>query len=136
MIRRFGLVLALCAALTATVTTEGCTRKPPPTLTTPQGQVAYQIEDLVAAIGSIQHAAITANHNGQVSRATALKVTRSTRAIAVTLNSAIDAGTGTAAVYRDAAVGLAELARDPDLVKFRQEIAAAQVIVAALGGGR
>lgn len=130
-IRLFVVVLALSGA-----GFPACTRNPPPTLTTSQGRVAYQVEDLVAAIGVIQHAAIEANHAGKISRPTALKVTRATRAIAKTLDSAIDAGTGTAAVYADVGAGLAQLATDPDLQPFQSEISAAQVIVAALGGGK
>lgn len=133
---RFDLILAFTAALMSTILYAGCgARITPATITTPQGHVAYQIEDLVDAIGVIQHAAINANHAGKIPRPVALHVTRSTRAIAKTLDAAIDAGTGTVAGYKDVAAALAELYRDPDLKQFQPEIAAAQTIVAALAGG-
>lgn len=128
-----GLLLACVLAGSSAVTVSACATAPPNL--TPQGRVAYHIEDLVDALGVIQHAAINASHAGIVTRPVALKVTRAIRAMAKTLDAAVDAGTGTAAIYRDVSVGLEQLASDSDLTRFLPEINAARAIVSALAGG-
>lgn len=134
-----GAVLAVALLVTAPATLPACSHPTPATITTPQGAVAYQIEDLVDALGVIQHAAINASHAGVTPRPIALKVTRSTRAMARTLDAAIDTagnpGSSTSKLFKNISAGLAALADDPDLVRFRAEITVAQHVASVLAGG-
>ena len=86
-------------------------RSVPPTVVTPQGQTAYQLEDLVDAVNLLQHEAIqlTRMTPPRLSRGTALKIVQYRRVASRAIDQAIDAGTGKAAALAATDGGLAEV---------------------------
>jgi spore coat protein U-like protein len=137
IVRITALAMLVAVAGLAGAATTSCARKTPTTITTPQGKVAYQAEDALDGIGALQHAAINARRANVIQTPAMRAIVKATMAAAATINVAIDNGTGLAAAYKDASAGLAaaQKALPPDqALKFASEFAAAQAILAALGG--
>jgi hypothetical protein len=87
----------------------GCHKTIPPSVVTPQGQTAYQLEDLVDAVNMLQHEAIAATHAGLVPRATTLKIGEYRKIAVTAIDKAIDAGSGKAAALAATKSGLDSL---------------------------
>jgi len=133
--RRHPLVDAAAAALLLSVLV-AC-RTTPPSLQTPQGQIAYQAEDALDALGALQHAAITARRTNALSTAAMRRVVKATLAATNTIDAAITNGTGLVAAYKTAEVALTEAQRaltHAEATRLAPEFAAAHAILAALGG--
>jgi len=139
-LRTISIVLALSLASLLHPACFGA-RAVPASVTTPQGQVAYQSEDALDAIGVIQHAAINARRSNLIDTPTMRVVVKATIGSARVINVAIDNGTGLAAAYKDARSILAEAQKElppATAQKFQVEFGAADAILVALApvGGK
>src|SRR5690349_10399860 len=87
LMRRFLAAFCLCICIVGVGAASAC-RHTPPTITTPQGVVAYQTEDAVDALNALQHEAIVLSRAGKLSRATALKIVRYRRSATAVIDKA------------------------------------------------
>lgn len=130
--------LPILLALTGAGVTGAACRATPVTITTPQGQVAYQSEDALDAIGALQHAVIGARRANLIPTPVMRAVVKATATAATTINAAIDNGTGQQAAYRTALDGItaARKALTAEQLKtFQVYFTTAEGILAALAGG-
>lgn len=91
---------------TLVVATESACRSIPTTIETPSGRAAYQLEDAVDAVNTLQHAAIVGQRNGKISVETVQTIIRYRRATVTAIDRVIDNGTGKDAALRNALEGL------------------------------
>lgn len=119
------------------ISTTGCAHPVPTTITTPQGKVAFQMEDVVDAVNAVQHEAITLSHAGKLSRETTLKIVKYRRFAVNVIDKAIDAGTGKDAALTDVDNGLAELEKQltsQEQALLRVSVGSVRTVIAALKG--
>lgn len=136
-LRRFTVALACVAALSSPLTSASC-RHAPDSIVTPQGRVAYQSEDALDAIGTLQHAAITARRQNVIPTATMRAIVKATMAAAGTIDVAIDNGTGAQAAYRTALTGISRAKQTltaDQLAKLQTAFTTAETILTVLAGG-
>ncbi len=133
-LRMICVVLALTDAAFVSGACFGA-RTVPASITTPQGAVAYQSEDALDAIGTLEHVAINARRANVIDTKTMRVVVKATVGAARIINTAIDNGTGLAAAYKDARAILVEAQKElsPGTAqKFQVEFGAADAILVAL----
>lgn len=93
----------LRTVLIALVVLSACASKaPPPTLVTPQGQVAYRVEDALDAIAALQHTAIMARRSNAITTKALRTIVYATTGATRTISAAIDSGGDVTSTLKEA----------------------------------
>jgi hypothetical protein len=129
------IFLALTLAGAGVVTMPACHQTIPSSIVTPQGKVAYQVEDALDAIGALQHAAIDARKNNLIKTDVMRSIVKGTMAATRSLQAAVENGTGARAAYLDASVALSQVQQAlpaAEAQRFAPYFGSVQSVLAAL----